>query len=235
MALARSMGWVALIQCRASSPTLLRGDHRRGLPGPRPTCRCALARRVGPEVLVQRVLNQRVGEAVPARVSPSSRTRDTARRLRGCREPLLGRLRRRARRSRSKSRPITAAIDNTRPASSPRRPTRAPITSRTLSGRVICSSGSATHRPLLLVDRARLRQMAQHLADEERVAVGLAIHGGGEAHRRVVEGVTGSRLHERHHTGVIEPGQFDTRDSGCRAASPRSPRSGWEGDSSLSR
>ena len=55
--------------------------------------------------------------------------------------------------------------------------------------------------------------MTQHLAHEERVAVGLAIHGMGEAHRGVIEGVTGGGLHERDHAGVVEPGQLDARDA----------------------
>ena len=85
---------------------------------------------------------------------------------------------------------MTAATDSTRPAPSPRRATRAPMTSRTLSGRAI--SIEAVLRPPtgpgVLVDGAGLGQVAQHLAHEERVAVGLAVDGVGQAHGRVAEG-----------------------------------------------
>ena len=65
----------------------------------------------------------------------------------------------------------------------------------------------------VLVDGPGLRQVAQHLAHEERVTVGLAMHGMGEAHRGVVEGVPSGGLQQRHHAGVIEPGQVDAGDA----------------------
>ena len=52
--------------------------------------------------------------------------------------------------------------------------------------------------------------MAQHLAHEERVAVGLAVHGMGEVHRGLIEGVPGRGFHHCHDPGVIEPGELDT-------------------------
>ena len=53
-----------------------------------------------------------------------------------------------AKRSRSKSRPMTAATDSTRPASFPSRITRTPITSRTESGKAVTSrEASACHWP----------------------------------------------------------------------------------------
>ena len=55
--------------------------------------------------------------------------------------------------------------------------------------------------------------MAQDFAHEKWIAVGLAIHGVGETHSDVIEGVTGGRLHKRHHAGVVESGQLDTRDA----------------------
>ena len=79
-------------------------------------------------------------------------------------------------------------------------------------------------------------EVAQHLAHEEGVAVGLAIHGVGEAHPGVIEGVTGGGLHERHHAGVVESGQLD---AGHAALSPQGgqgvERAGGDCDSSLSR
>ena len=65
----------------------------------------------------------------------------------------------------------------------------------------------------VLVDRPGLGQVAEHLAHEERVAVGLAIHRMGETHRGVVEGVPGGGFHERHDAGVVESGQLDARDA----------------------
>ena len=103
----------------------------------------------GTQVLVQGVLDEGVGEVVVPGASASSRTRAAAAaasRMSSSSSSVV--LVARARRSRSKSRPMTAATDSTRPASCPSRPTRAPITSRTLSGRAICSKeSSAVHRP----------------------------------------------------------------------------------------
>ena len=53
------------------------------------------------------------------------------------------------------------------------------------------------------------RQMTQHLAHEERVAIGLPVHGVGQADAGVVEALTGCGLQERHHPVVVEPGQLD--------------------------
>ena len=68
-----------------------------------------------------------------------------------------------------------------------------------LAGKAICSTVSAaTHRPVaILVDRPGLGEVTEHLAHEERVAVGLALHRMGETHGGVVEGVPGGGFHER--------------------------------------
>jgi hypothetical protein len=63
--------------------------------------------------------------------------------------------------------------------------------------------------------------VSQHLAHEERVAVGLAIYGVGEAHAGVVEAVGGSRLHERHHASVIETRKLDPRHTGVSSEHPQ--------------
>ena len=145
----------------------------------------------------------------------------------------------RAKRSRSKSRPMTAAIESTRPASLRQvaRPV-APITSRTLSGRAICSREHFGHPSPggVLVDRPGLGQMAQHLAHEERVAVGLAIHRVGKAHPGVIEGVTGGGLHERHHPAVVESRLVRCGRRRCvGGARPGSRVRAWDRDNSLSR
>ena len=49
MALVRSMGWVALNQWRASSPTLSPGRSPQRSSKASATYRCARARRVGPK------------------------------------------------------------------------------------------------------------------------------------------------------------------------------------------
>ena len=64
MALTRSTGWVALNQWRASSPTRAPGRSPQRLSKASATWRWARARRVGPEVLVQGVLDEGVGEVV---------------------------------------------------------------------------------------------------------------------------------------------------------------------------
>ena len=79
-------------------------------------------------------------------------------------------------------------------------------------------------------------EVAQHLAHEERVAVGLPVHGMGEPHAGVVETVTGGGLHEGHHPAVVEPGQLDAGDAALSAQGGQGveERSG-RCDSSLSR
>ena len=63
----------------------------------------------------------------------------------------------------------------------------------------------------VLVDRPRFREVTKHLGHEERVAVGLAMHRIGETDSRAIEGVPGSGLHQRHHARVVESRQLDAR------------------------
>ena len=96
--------------------------------------------------------------------------------------------------------------------------TLAPITSRTDVGQgrgVECVLG---HPPSVgvLTDRAGLDQVAQHLAHEERVAVGLSVDGVGQAHGGIVESVPGCRLQECHHSAVVEAHQVDAGDRRSR-------------------
>jgi len=60
----------------------------------------------------------------------------------------------------------------------------------------------------VLGDRPGLGQVTKHLAHEERVAVGLAVHRMGETRRRVIEGVPGGGLHEGEDAGVVQSGQL---------------------------
>ena len=169
----------------------------------------------GTQILVQGVLDEGVGEGVVPGVSASSRTRRRGRRgvedveqrrLPMCRVA-------RASTSRSKSRPITAASDNTCSASGPSRPTRAPITTRTLSGKaIVFDRVRGDHRPVASWEIAPVSdEVAEDLAHEERVAVGLPMQRMGETHCRVIEGVPGGGFHERHDAGVVESGQLDAR------------------------
>ncbi len=64
----------------------------------------------------------------------------------------------------------------------------------------------------VLTDGARFEQMAKHLGHEERVAVGLAVDGVGQAHGGIVESVSGSGLHEGHHPGVVQADEIDPSD-----------------------
>ena len=70
---------------------------------------------------------------------------------------------------------------------------------------VACDPSAAS----VLVDGSRLGEVTEHLGHEERVAVGLAVHGMGETYGRVLEGVAGGGFHERPDAGVVEPGQLD--------------------------
>ena len=113
-------------------------------------------------------------------------------------------------RSRSKSRPMTAAAPRAVRASGPRRSTRRPITSRTL-----CGSPSSATSPdqlpasaLALHDRPRLRQVAQHLAGEERIAGRLARDLPGQRAPVLVELVSRRRLHQRQHVLGVKPGEL---------------------------
>jgi hypothetical protein len=135
-----------------------------------------------------------------------------------------------ARRSRSKSRPITDAVESTLVASSPRRARRDPMTARTLWGRANCPRcrrpSSARCRP---GRSSRLGQVAQHLGHEERVAVGLAVDLVGQSHPGVVEPVPGGRLHEGDDPGVFESLQMQRRDAGLPQQPPRASVSGMRG------
>jgi hypothetical protein len=51
--------------------------------------------------------------------------------------------------------------------------------------------------------------MSQDLADEERVAVGLAMDSVSQPDGNIIEALTGGCLQERHHTAFIEPSQLD--------------------------
>ena len=132
---------------------------------------------------------------------------------------------------------MTAAIDSTRPASDPKSPDPRPDHLADAVGQGHLVQGVLGHPSPrgVLVDRAGLDEMAQHLAHEEWVAVGLPIHGMGEAHPGVVEGLTGGRLHEGHHSGVVESGQLDAGHPALAPEAARVSSSGWECDSSLSR
>ena len=54
--------------------------------------------------------------------------------------------------------------------------------------------------------------MAQELSDEERVALGLEVHGLGQLDDRGVEGVAGCDLDELVHFGFAETAQLDPLD-----------------------
>ena len=75
---------------------------------------------------------------------------------------------------------------------------------------------------LILADRTGLRKMPQYLGHEEGVAVSLAIEQMSKADGRVIKGVPGRGLHERHHSIVIEPGQIDPRN--CALATESAER-----------
>jgi CRP-like cAMP-binding protein len=72
----------------------------------------------------------------------------------------------RARTSRSKSRPMTAAIDSTRSALDPKHPTLAPITSRTLSGRTVVVVATHDDRVTYIADNAV--ELVAHFVNADR-------------------------------------------------------------------
>ena len=108
--------------------------------------------------------------------------------------------------SRSNDRPITAASVSRSRVSSPRRSTRRVITSRTLSGNPVGAERSTLHRSVAVVvqQAAGLDQAAKYLADEERVAVGLARDLLGEHEPVRVQLVAGRGRHHLGHLGRPE-------------------------------
>ena len=61
----------------------------------------------------------------------------------------------------------------------------------------------------VVAQRADLEQVAGDLADEERVAVRLLVHGAGQGDALVVHGTPGDGDHHRDHLGRLEPRQVD--------------------------
>jgi hypothetical protein len=64
--------------------------------------------------------------------------------------------------------------------------------------------GTGEPAALPALDGARLGQVAQHLANEERVAFGLLVDGSGQQQVLVGQRMAGRLLHERSHAGGIE-------------------------------
>ena len=196
----------------------------------------------GTEVLVQGVLDERVREVVaPGRVGELAHQRRGRGGVEDVEQLVLGRLGRTGEHDRGRSRGRSPRR-STAPARRlvPSRPTRAPITSRTLSGkrRSARAVSSATQRPVgVLGDRAGLGEVAQHLAHEERVAVGLAIHARGRdpppaSSRRV----PGGGFHERDARRCRRARSARCATTPCcRCSAASVSSSGWDRDSSLSR
>ena len=65
----------------------------------------------------------------------------------------------------------------------------------------------------ILHDGTRLGEVAQHLGDEERVAVGLPVDRMGELHARLVQDVASGDFQEGHDVAVIESLQVEPRHS----------------------
>ena len=75
----------------------------------------------------------------------------------------------------------------------------------------------ALRRPVarrVLVDRAGLDQVPEHLVHEERVAVGLAVDRVGEPDLVLTEWISGEGFHERDHVGIVEAGELQAGDAG---------------------
>ena len=108
-----------------------------------------------------------------------------------------------ARASRSNSRPSTAASTSSRRHSSERWRRRRRIASRTLGG-----IGIRASRPGDVLQPALGREQLRDLADEERVAVGLAVDRRDQVGRSV-ETVLG--LHEAGHVGLGQSVQRERR------------------------
>ena len=77
-------------------------------------------------------------------------------------------------------------------------------------------SEGAFGRPVarrVLVERAGLDQVSEHLVHEERVAVGLTVDRVGEPDLVLAEWISGEGLHERDDTGVVESAELQTGDA----------------------
>ena len=116
-----------------------------------------------------------------------------------------------ARTSRSKSRPITAAVRQHAPGLRSEAPDPGPdhLPHAVRQGHPV---GAVLRHPPsrgVQVDGPGLGEVAQDLAHEEGVAVGLPVQRMGEVDGGLVEGVPGGRLHQGHDPGVVEAGQLD--------------------------
>ncbi len=166
---------------------------------------------VGPEVFVEGALNERVGEVVTARVGHLAHQGHRDRRVEHVEKVIF-----RGLRCPGQNIEVEVAADHgcdredalglLSEAPDPRTDHFADAVGQRGSVEGVVRDPTPVR---VLGDRTGLGQMPQHFADEERIAVGLAIHRVGQPDRRVVEGVTGGRLHERDHVGVVEPGQLD--------------------------
>ena len=137
----------------------------------------------GIEVLVERALNEGVGEGeVSGGVGEVDAEGDR-------RPPRPGRRGRHPLRDRRRHQKIEVEVPTdhggngrNRPASLPSRSTLAPITSRTESGSAVTSRVASGSHQRALSDGSRFHQVAEHLAHEERIAVGLEVDGVGQSH-----------------------------------------------------
>ncbi len=78
--------------------------------------------------------------------------------------------------------------------------------------------------PVDLHDRAGLHEVQEHLAHEERVALGLVDEGLGEVVRGIAELVTGGRGHQRADAVDVETMEVEALDARPRDADRRARR-----------
>ena len=82
---------------------------------------------------------------------------------------------------------------------------------------------------------AGLGEVAEHLADEERVALGLGVQRSGEIKSRPLEVVARSHGHEAGDLVAVEPVQVEPLTPGWRRKSASTSESGWLRSRSVSR
>ena len=216
MALDWLAGGVALVQWRASSPTLVPGCPPQKSSRASATCSCVRARRVTPRSSYSVCWTRAWPKLYrPGASSTSWTSEEAAAASRMSIRASAGTRVASSSTSMSKSRPMTAAVESTRSASRPSRTTRPPITSRTLAGSAVPSRDAGGDPPPSGFWRMApvSRRWRSTSVTKNGVAVGLAVDGVGQVQTGLVEPVSGDPLHQRQHTRSVESVELQAGDA----------------------
>ncbi len=174
---------------------------------------------VGAELLVERRPDQRVGEAVPAdRAADLLEHRRLGGLVEGVEQDITGRAarsldHREVELGADDRRPTQGVVGDVRQA----RQASADHLADAFGDADLGEGEVAGPVVVALHEEAGLHQVAQHLAHEERVALGLGVHRSGQLHRGGLERMAGGRLHERGDAAAVEADQVQPADPGLPA------------------